>query len=139
MPVRPAITGIFNVNVDPEENYSSIFLRNSLHVRGYLVSVLDVKGFLSQWEWKREPLFLCSNIVEESVLNSFTAPILCSLTPSFGATGVASPSHPIWLKSYREDISLIDLYLINNKGEKRVFPKSVLTCTLVFIPQYGKE
>lgn len=112
-----------------------VSLAQTLKVQGYAVSVLNISGHLRGWDPNKEALYLCADICKESFVNRSLLPVLHSLTTDFNGSGaVANVSNAIWLKTNREYVNSIRLYICNEEGSVRSFPESLLKCTLVFIP-----
>ena len=109
-------------------------LAYSINARNCSVAVLHLDGYLKNWQWKEEALFLCCDVVKESFLNGTSSPVLCPLAHGTTKGTVISPPNPIWVKTNRENISALRLYIIDGRGHKRTFNESNLTCSLVFIP-----
>ena len=113
----------------------SELLARTLNVQGYAVSVLNIGGHLRGWNPNKEALYLCADICKESFVNRSLLPVLHSLTTDFNGSGsVANVSNPIWMKTNREFVNIIRLYIFNEEGEVISFPESLLNCTVVFIP-----
>lgn len=138
MPIRNPTVIHVSVNVNPETYSDSVLsLTVPLNVRGYSVAVLNLDGFIKEWNWKKESLYLCGDFVKDSWLNTFSAPVLTPLPHDFGGTGIISPQTPIWLNTDKDTLTSIRLFLIDGEGRPRSFQNSVLGCSLVFIPQHA--
>ena len=139
MPIRNPTVIHLSVNVNPTTYSESVLtLHTPLNVRGYSVAVFNVDGYLKQWDWRKEALYLCGDFVQDSWLNTVSAPVLTPLPHDFGGTGINSPQTPIWLKTSRDVLTAVRVFLVNGNGEPRSFEQSVLGCSLVFIPQHGQ-
>jgi hypothetical protein len=118
---------------------STIELSRAIDLKGYGVGVLHVSGFLKNWDWKSEALYLCGDVCQDSYLNNVMHPILCPLSKGAGGGAVLDVTNPVWLKLIRERITSVRLYVVNAKGEMKSFDDSFLKCTLVFIPHFNTQ
>jgi len=71
-----------------------------------------------------DPIFICSDICEESFLGERKLPILACITVRH-----TFPGHVISLKLKKERITTIRVYLTNCYGEKLTVPIQDLYCT----------
>jgi len=74
-----------------------------------------------------EPIFVCSDICEESILGERKLPVLACITAKH-----TFPGHVISLKLKKERITSIRIYLTNYRGEKLPVAVENLYCTLRF-------
>jgi len=74
-----------------------------------------------------EPIFICSDICEESILGERKLPVLACLSSKHTFAG-----HVISLKLKKERITSIRIYLTNCYGEKLTLPVENLYCALRF-------
>lgn len=110
-------------------------LAQTLNVQGYAVSVLNISGHLRGWNPNKEALYLCTDICKESFVDGSMLPVLHSLTTDFNGSGsIANISNPVWMKTNREFVNIIRLYICNQDGIIKSFQESLLKCTLVLIP-----
>ena len=107
-------------------------LPTPLEMQGYGCGVIEMTGKVYHSE--REPIYLCSNICEESFVGNIKMPILRRIKR--GASGIVNSSirNIIWLRVMRPTISSIRFYIANGKGEIITLGAEELNCTLLFIP-----
>ena len=107
-------------------------LPTPLEMQGYGCGVIEMTGKVYYSE--KEPIYLCSNICEESIVENIKMPILRRIKR--GASGIVNSSicNIIWLRVMRPTISSIRLYIANGKGEIITLGSEKLNCTLLFIP-----
>ena len=110
-------------------------LAQTLNVQGYAIAVLNISGYLRGWDPNNEALYLCTDICKESFVNRSLLPVLHSITTDFNGSGsIANVSNPVWMKTNREFVNIVRLYICNENGIVKSFPESLLKCTLVLIP-----
>ena len=102
-----------------------------LEMQGYGCGIIEMTGKVYHRE--KEPLYLCSNICEESFVGNNKMPILRRIKR--GASGIVNSNihNIIWLRVMRPTISSIRLYIANGKGEIISLGSEELNCTLLFI------
>ena len=103
-----------------------------LEIQGYGCGVIEMTGKVYSSE--KEPLYLCSDICEESFVKSNKMPILRRIKR--GVSGIVNSNihNIIWLRVMRPTISSIRLYIANGNGEIISLGSEELNCTLLFIP-----
>lgn len=112
---------------------TTIKLPTTLEVEGYGCGVLELTGkVLSGF---KEPLYLCCDICEESLVGDKRMPVLRFLNRNLKNGNVNnSIDHVIWLHVMRPSISSIRLYIADENGQVVTVEKNSLHCTLLFIP-----
>ena len=73
------------------------------------------------------PVFICSDICEETVVGEKKLPVLALITEK-----QVEPSHVVYLRLKTESLKSIRIYLTDRSGEKLSEPVSTLYCTLHF-------
>ena len=108
-----------------------------LEIQGYGCGVIEMTGKVYYSE--KEPIYLCSDICEESFVGNNKMPILRRIKR--GANGIVNSNihNIIWLCVMRPTISSIRLYIANGKGEIISLGNEELNCTLLFIPNKKNE
>ena len=113
------------------EGDSTTELPLPLEVEGYGCGVVEISG---KFNSKKEDLFLCSDICEESFVGNNRLPILRALERRPNGVIINQIHNVIWLKVMRPHISSIRLYIANEYGDIATLGKNKLNCTLLFIP-----
>ena len=111
---------------------TTIYLPSTLEVEGYGCGVFELFGRTHYPN--DDPLFLCSDICEESIVNNFKLPVLHRLTRDPNGLVNMKINNIIWLRIIRPTITTIRLYLCNSKGEVVSLANQELHCTLLTIP-----
>ena len=103
-----------------------------LEVPGYRCGVIEMTGKV--FHSGKEPIYLCSNICEESFVGQNKMPVLRRIKR--GASGIGNPDihNVIWIHVMRPTISSIRLYISNGKGEIISLGSEELNCTFLFSP-----
>ena len=103
-----------------------------LEVQGYGCGIIEMTGKV--YHADKEPLYLCSDICEESFIGGNKMPVLRRIKR--GASGIVNSiiHNVIWLRVMRPTISSIRLYISNGNGEIISLGSEQLNCTLLFIP-----
>lgn len=103
-----------------------------LEVQGYGCGVIEMTGKV--YHGDKEPLYLCSNICEESIIGGNKMPVLRRIKRGVGGIVNSNIHNVIWLRVMRPTISSIRLYISNGNGEIISLGSEELNCTLLFIP-----
>ena len=108
-------------------------LPTPLEIQSYGCGVIEMTGKV--YHTGKEPIYLCSDICEESFVGQNKMPILLRIKR--GASGIVNSNihNIIWLHVMRPTISSIRLYISNSKGEIISLGEEELNCTLLFIPK----
>ena len=108
-------------------------LPTTLEIQGYGCGVIEMTGKVYHSE--KEPIYLCSDICEESIVGQSKIPVLRRIKR--GASGIVNSNihNVIWLRVMRPTISSIRLYISNSRGEIISLGDEKLNCTLLFIPK----
>ena len=108
-------------------------LPTTLEIQGYGCGVIEMTGKVYHSE--KEPIYLCSDICEESIVGQSKMPVLRRIKR--GASGIVNSNihNVIWLRVMRPTISSVRLYISNSKGEIISLGDEKLNCTLLFIPK----
>lgn len=128
--IRDAIT----IHVSAENGEAVVPLAQTLNIKGYVLGLFNISGFLKEWNSTKLSLYLCVDLVRESFVNEVMLPVVHALTTINRSSIVADISNPIWLKTNREYVNTVHVYLTDEQGVKRSFDDSLLRCTLVLIP-----
>ena len=107
-------------------------LPTPLEVQGYGCGVIEMTGKV--FHSGKEPIYLCSNICEESFVGQNKMPVLRRIKR--GASGIVNSDihNVIWIRVMRPTISSIRLYISNGNGEIISLAPEELNCTLLFSP-----
>ena len=73
----------------------------------------------------QQPLHLCSNICDESIVGEFKRPILARITNKW-----THPNHVIYVPLKTRDLAVIHLYLYEGSGEIASLSPGTCYCTL---------
>lgn len=113
-----------------EQNDSVIQMCSNVHVSDYVVSVLSFNGFFISPNNQEQYLYLCSDVCCDSYLNGCLTPVLCQINhkSNFDFT------NPIWLKTNRDSLNSVRLYIVDSSGKIPSFDKCHFSCSLVFVP-----
>lgn len=123
------------VHVSAVNGVATVSLAQTLNIKGYAVAVLHLSGYLKGWKSKIDSLYLCSDVCRECYVNDALLPVVCPLSSLNGSNPVvANVQNPVWLKTSRQYVNTIEVYITNEKGDRRSFPDSLLKCSLVFVP-----
>ena len=108
-------------------------LPTPLEIQGYGCGVIEMTGKV--YHNAKEPIYLCSDICEESFVGQNKMPVLRRIIR--GVSGIVNTNihNVIWLRVMRPTISSIRLYISNSKGEIISLGREELNCTLLFIPK----
>ena len=82
----------------------------------------------------KEPIYLCSNICEESFVGQNKMPVWRRIKRGASGIGNSDIHNVIWIHVMRPTISSIRLYISNGKGEIISLGSEELNCTLLFSP-----
>lgn len=123
------------------DEYSQVTrLPNPLQLKNYAVGLTQINGTINSDTWNGQGMYgmyLCSDVCEPclgaTAKSSFVAPILAPIAKGKGIF-VKDITNVIWLKTSRDEIESITLYLTDEKNAKLSKADCHLTCTLVFIP-----
>ena len=107
-----------------------------LEVQGYGCGVIEMNGKVVSEN--REPLYLCSNICEESYVGNIKLPVLRQIKRNQSGIVGGTISHIIWLRVMRPNISNIRLYIADKFRNVIPVKNNKLNCTLLFIPAPSK-
>lgn len=75
----------------------------------------------------QQPLYLCSNICEESIAGEFKLPILARIDGE-----LTQPNHVIYILVKTKELSVIEIYLYDRNGRPVSFSSGMSYCTLRF-------
>lgn len=131
------------LSTDGDEKIS---LPNSLDLENYGCAVVEMSGEIKVFDTDGdgnqkkvkidETLYLCCDIVEDSVLMNTKLPILRSIYVNSKNSKINKPiENLIWLNVKRPKIDHIRLYITDKTGIPVSLSKSKLECTLLFIPR----
>lgn len=104
-----------------------------LEMEGFGCGVIEIMGKIPQDV--KEPLFLCCNICEESIVGNIKMPILRCIKRNKSGLINSNIYNIIWLRVMRPTISSIRLYISNAFGKIISLGDEQLYCTLLFIPR----
>ena len=110
---------------------NTITLPQPLEVQNYGCGIIEMTGKVQSGY--REPLFLCCDICEESVVGNIKLPVLRYINRNGRNIISKSIDHVIWLKVMRPSISSIRLYIADYTGRVVSVGSNQLYCTLLFI------
>ena len=109
-----------------------------LELQGYGCAVIEMNGKItspkSASNGPYDNLYLCCNIVEESLVGNVKMPILRTIIRRNNIVTSGQLQKLIWLKVMRPTISSIRLYIADNNGDIVSLPRNKLNCTLLFTP-----
>ena len=108
-----------------------------LEVQGYGCGIIEMTGKVYSTDTK--PLYLCSDICEESFIGNNKMPVLRRIKRGSGGIVNSDINNVIWLRVMRPTISSIRLYISNGNGEIVSVGSEELNCTLLFIPNKRKN
>lgn len=111
---------------------STIELPNTLEAEGYGCGVVEIYGKVHHSV--AEPLYLCSDICQESIVDNSKLPVLRKIRRSSNAVVKPNIYKVIWLPILRPNITSIRLYICNAQGDIISLGKEKLYCTLLIIP-----
>ena len=112
---------------------TTIQLPIPLEVQGYGCGVTEMTGKV--FHSVKEPIYLCSDICEESFVGQNKMPVLCRIKR--GVSGIVNSNiyNVIWLRVMRPTINSIRLYISNGSGEIISLGPEELNLTLLFTPK----
>ena len=109
-----------------------------LELQGYGCAVIDMNGKItspkSGSNGPYDNLYLCCNIVEESLVENVKMPILQTIIRRNNIVSPGQIHNLIWLKVMRPSISNIRLYIADKTGDIISLSRNKLNCTLLFVP-----
>lgn len=111
---------------------TTIELPIPLEVEGYYCSVIEMNGKVRNGF--SDNLYLCSDICEESYVNSIKMPVLRNINRNKNNAVSKTIVNVIWLKVIRPQISSIRLYIADEFGKIVSVEDNELSCTLLFTP-----
>ncbi len=119
----------FDINKD-----TTFHLQETLEIERYRCGVVKLHGELISNTPKRQTLYLCSDLCQDSHVNESKMRALRQFV-LFG-NGQVDPQIdlPIWLPVVRRSITSIRMYICDTQGEILSFQGEGLHCTLVLIP-----
>ena len=117
--------------------YSITELPTILEAEGYWCGVVEITGRMSYS--KSEPVYLCSDICEESVVGNNKLPVLRRVKRDAQGIVKAAIHNIIWLEVTRPRITSIKLYLSNGEGDLISLKPHHLHCTLLIVPNKKKK
>lgn len=129
--IRDAIV----IHVSAKNGDSVIPLAQTVNIKGYAFGLLNVSGYLKNYNSNRRSLYLCVDLVTESFVNNIMLPVAHSLSTGTRAGTLSDVSNPIWLKTNREYVNTVNIYITDEQGRKQSFVDSLLKCSFVLIPQ----
>lgn len=112
-----------------------ITLAMPLKVEGYGCGLFEISGRVVNKNQKRDPLYLCCDICEDSNVHDNKMPVLRQLVRNGNGLIQNDINHIIWLKINRPIVSTIRLYIATADGELASLTSSKLDCALLFIPR----
>lgn len=112
-----------------------ITLAETLEIEGYGVGVIDIFGKVSlPSKYRNKPLFLCSNITQDTYVGNKKLPVLKMLKTNQSGIINNNIYKLIWLRVTRRSISNLRLYICDINGEIVSLGSKTLYCTLLFVP-----
>ena len=98
----------------------------------YMCCVKCVRGKIIHSKYKQsDRLFLCSDICQESYVNSTKLPVLCELFRKENGFIENTFTHVQWLDLLRPNLGTIKLYITDDQGNNVPLEGEQLMCTLV--------
>jgi hypothetical protein len=128
--IRDAIV----IHVSAKNGEIVVPLAQTINIKGYALGLLNVSGYLRNWNSSKRSLYLCVDLVRDSFVNEVMLPVVHVLATCNRSNVIADISNPIWLKTNREYVNTVHIYLTDEKGTKQSFSDSLLRCSLVLIP-----
>lgn len=123
----------FNFNVDSEQNYDKTFyLPEVISTENYVCGIKHLSGKITSSVKKTERLFLCSDICQESFVNSTKIPVICEIIRNIKGNITNNIENVTWLKILRPNISTVRLYICDEKGKPLSLTNPILRGTLLF-------
>ena len=114
-------------------------LAETLEIEGYGVSVIEIFGKVPlPSKYKNQPLFLCSDISQDTHVGNIKLPVLRMLKTNSNGIVNNSIYKLIWLEVVRRSISFIRLYICDINGEIISLGDKTLYCSLLLIPDREK-
>lgn len=83
---------------------------------------------------KKDSLYLCSDICQESIVNNIFLPVLIKIEKNNNGIISGNINHVTWLKLKRYSINNLRLYITDEEGDIVLLGDNYLYCTLLFIP-----
>lgn len=114
---------------------TTITLAETLEIEGYGVGIVDIFGKVSlPAKYRNKPLFLCSNITQDTYVLNKKLPVLRMLKTNQSGIINNNLYKIIWLTVTRRSIANLRLYICDINGEIISLGQKTLYCTLLFIP-----
>ena len=113
----------------------SITLAIPLQMEGYGCGLFEISGkVVNKERQKREPLYLCCDICEDSNVHDIKMPVLRHLIRNPNGVVQNDINHIIWLRINRPIVTSIRMYIATAEGELASLSACKLDCALLFIP-----
>lgn len=106
-------------------------LIETLDVLGNVCCVVNVQGKIDGIPSTTEPLYLCSNITQDVIVNDTKLPALCQFKPNSKGFVDFKCDSLIWLDVRHHFLSHVHLYISNENGDILSFGGRGLYCTLL--------
>lgn len=114
-------------------------LSETLEIEGYGVSVVEIYGKVPlPARYKNKPLFLCSDISQDTHVGDIKLPVLRMLKTNSSGIVNNNIHKLIWLQVVRRSISFIRLYICDINGEIISLDEKTLYCSLLLVPNREK-
>jgi hypothetical protein len=121
------------------EGDTTISLQSPLELENYACGLTKISGKIdtSNGMYKKK-IYLCCDMIEESLVEKTTMPVLHKIeTNNYGKID-DTINHVIWLSIIRPTITSIRLYICDEHQKVVSLSKSLVNCTLLFIPPKQK-
>ena len=117
------------------EDENTFQLAKTINTDKYLCGISYLEGKVVTPSYKKsDRLFLCSDVCQESYVNSIKLPILCEIYRNKKNGTVINEIYNItWLRILRPNISSVKLYICDEEGSTVSFWTGQLRCSLLFI------
>ena len=115
------------------EGENTFQLAKTINTDKYLCGICNLEGKIVTPNYKKsQRLFLCSDICQESYVNSLKLPILCEMIRNQGGSVINEFYNITWLRILRPTISSLKLYICDEEGSTVAFDSGELRCSLLF-------